>query len=164
MRFRSRHQGSGHNRQRRKRVLISFGVGLLIIPLMMALLLTIKIISPNTYPTWFFWIFLWTYPLLCRIPNLKVTGGNIILFGLLGDYLISSFLTYLCLSVRSRLSRRRTPLPPPPAVFLTNGTSARGIRTNQDFKTPRLFGRRTPTSIVKFSIPESGGALRLPPS
>jgi hypothetical protein len=106
-----------------KRVLISLIVGLLIIPLLLVSLLTVKIVSANEIPTAFVWIFLWPLPLLrllCRITYLKVTAGNVFLSGLLGDYLILSFLTYLCLTVRGRFLKRKvrgSPLPPLPAPF-----------------------------------------------
>jgi hypothetical protein len=59
-------------------------------------------------------------PLLCPIPFLTLTAWKIVLFGLLGDYVIVTLLTYLCLSVWVRFLKRRvrqTPLPPPPAPF-----------------------------------------------
>ena len=103
-----------------KRILISLSAGLLIVPLLMLVLLAVKIFSPNTYPPAFLWIFLWSYPLLRRIPYLALTGWRILLFGLVGDYLIFSFLIYLCLNVGGRLLQRKvrqTPLPPPPQPF-----------------------------------------------
>ncbi len=105
------------------RVLISLGAGLFLIPLMLGLLLAVKIFSPTEYPPAFLWLFVWPLPLLrllSRITDLKVTAGNVFVVGLLGDYLLLSFLAYLCLTVRGKLVKRRVPAsppPPPPAPF-----------------------------------------------
>ncbi|HEY2974704.1 MAG TPA: hypothetical protein VGJ48_19475 [Pyrinomonadaceae bacterium] len=106
-----------------KRVLISLAAGLLLIPFMLALLLSVKIFSPTNYPPAFLWLFLWPLPLLrllCRITNLNVTAGSVLVVGLLGDYLLLSFLAYLCLTVRARLLKRKrlSSLPPPPVPFI----------------------------------------------
>ena len=106
-----------------KRVLLSLGGGLLIIPLILGLLLAVKIFSPTHIPPWFTWLFVWPLPLLrflCRITPLSVTTGRVLVVGLLGAYLFLSFLTYLSLTVLSRFLKRkvRVPaLPPPPAPF-----------------------------------------------
>ena len=100
-----------------KRILISLVAGLLIIPMMLGLLLIVKIFSPNDYPPAFLWLFLWPLPLLrllSRITSLKVTSGNVMLCGLLGDYLFLSFLAYLSFTVRGRFLKRRVRVWPPP--------------------------------------------------
>ena len=106
-----------------KRVLLSLGVGLLIIPMLLGLLLIVKIFSPTTYPSAFLWLLVWPLPLLrllCPITYLEVTGGRVLVVGLLGDYLFLSFLTYLSLTVLGRLLKRkgRVSLPPPSALFI----------------------------------------------
>jgi hypothetical protein len=91
--------------------------------MVLGLLLAVKIFSPTYYPPAFLWLFVWPLPifrLLCRITCLKVTAANVLISGLLGDYLILSFLTYLCLTVRGRFLKRKvrmSPLPPPPTPF-----------------------------------------------
>lgn len=106
-----------------KRILISLALGLLVVPLTLGLLLAVKIFSPTDYPPAFLWLFLWPLPLLrllCRITYVKVTAANVLVTGLLGDYLFLSFLTYLCLTVRGRFLKRKvrvSPQPPPPAPF-----------------------------------------------
>jgi hypothetical protein len=106
-----------------KRVFVSLGAGLLLIPIILGLLLIVKIFWPTDIPPAFLWLFMWPLPLLrllCRITDLKVTAGNVLVVGLLGDYLLFSFLAYLSLAVRGRLLKRRvraSPLPPPPSPF-----------------------------------------------
>ena len=108
-----------------KRVLISLGLGFLIIPLAFAALLTWKLFWPGgSYPASLLWVLIWPLPLLrllCRVTSLEVTGPRVFLFAVVGDYLFLSFLFYLALSVRGWFLQRKVklaPLPPPPAPFL----------------------------------------------
>gem|GEM_PF-6901496 len=106
-----------------KRVLISLGLGLLIIPTLLGLLLVVKIVSPADYPPAFMWLFIWPLPLLralCRITYVEVTAGRVMLLGLFGDYLFLSLLAYLSLAIRGRFLKRKgrvSPPPLPPAPF-----------------------------------------------
>jgi hypothetical protein len=107
-----------------KRALISLGVGLLLIPLMLGLLLAVKILSPNGYPIPF-WPFLWPLPLLRLLSGIvyfEITAVKVLVVGLLGDYLLVSFFAYLCLTIRGRFLKRKKrvssqPPPPPPTPF-----------------------------------------------
>jgi hypothetical protein len=106
-----------------KRVFISLAAGLLIIPLLFGLLLAVKLFSPTNYPPAFLWLFLWPLPflrLLCRMTNLTVTAGRVLVVGLFGDYLLLSFLAYLSFAVRARRlerKRRSSSVAPPPVPF-----------------------------------------------
>jgi hypothetical protein len=97
-----------------KRVLNSLALGLLIIPLLWVTLLIMKLFSPGI-PSAFGWIFLWTYPLYCRIPYVAKTTEKMLLFGLLCDYVILSLAGYAYLRFRDRLFKRRDGLDSTPS-------------------------------------------------
>jgi hypothetical protein len=91
-----------------KRVFISLGLGLIVLPLMvMAVLFTWKLFWPTTHPSWLMWLMMWSYPLLCRISPKNVTAAKILISGLVGDYLLVSFLIYSGLRLRGRFLRRK---------------------------------------------------------
>src|SRR5215831_142243 len=95
-----------------KRVLASLVLGLIIAPMFFGPLLIAKIINPNEYDG-FLWMVIWPLPLMSRLPWFTPSAGRVLLAGIFGDYLLLSFLAHCCLTVGSRLRKRRVQTPPP---------------------------------------------------
>lgn len=102
-----------------KLFLASLAIGIFIPALLVAILLTIKILAPGTTPTPLFWFFIWpVFGLRSMFPNL--TSGQLLLISFpLGTLVNIGVMTLLAYFGLRRVKRRRRPqsVPPQPPTF-----------------------------------------------